>query len=102
MRRVISGLLAVATACLLAGPALAARPVEESGSTPIEHRVRLDRTLFDQVGPHVDVQALCGDAGASQVIEKRSASDAIVGVLSVGFYTPAHARVICNVPRGNR
>lgn len=102
MRRVISGLLALATAGLLAGPALAARPVEESSSTPMEHRVRLDRSFFDQVGPHVDVQALCGDAGARQVIEKRSAADALVGVLSIGFYTPAHARVVCNEPRGNR
>jgi hypothetical protein len=68
--------------------------VDSTGTT-----VRLDRSLFDQVGPHVDVRAVCGPAGARDLTVKRSGLDVLVTFLSVGFYTPAHARVVCNQPQ---
>lgn len=88
---------------LMAAPALATSPKEyttESHLAGPSTRVRLDRSVFDQLGPRVDVKSMCGQKGAASIDEKRTAGDVLLTFLSVGFYTPTHAKVQCNRPGG--
>lgn len=69
-----------------------------AGADEARHRIRLDRSMFDQLGPTVDTAQLCGPAGARSVENRRSGGDAVVTFLSLGFYTPTHVNVVCNTP----
>jgi hypothetical protein len=103
-------LTGIAVLVALAGPAVAQqqprttevpeREYSTHAPTAAEaYRVRLDRSIFDQVGPGVDISQLCGPSGARQVENRRSATDILLTFVSVGFYTPTHVRVVCNTPR---
>jgi len=98
------GILAVA------GPAFAIQEMSEDAgsdqtlnresfkalkSDPRTVRVRLDRSMGDQLGPNVDVGKICGQAGARQVEVRRTVPDVLATFFTVGFYTPAHGYVLC-------
>jgi hypothetical protein len=101
MRRLLStfGLLA-----LMGGTAFATDPKEYTapGNEPTAGttKIRLDRSVFDQVGPHVDINALCGPGGAAHFENRRDGSDVLLTFLSFGFYTPTHVHVKCNTTTG--
>jgi hypothetical protein len=91
----------------LAGPALAHHKSGEENQinresfkslkhNPRTIRVRLERTMGDQLGPNVDVAALCGPAGAQRVDVRRNVGDVLTAFVTIGFYTPAHGYVLCN------
>jgi hypothetical protein len=63
-----------------------------------QHRIRLDRGMFDQIGPKADTARICGPAGARSVENRRSGGDVVLTFLTVGFYTPTHVTVTCNTP----
>ena len=113
MRKPLFGLALFA---LCAGPTAAYARAGDTTNVPqsqytteeplagLNYRVRLDRSLFDQLGPHVDIERLCGPAGAHAVENKRNGVDILLTFVSVGFYTPTHARIECNAgaPRVGR
>lgn len=81
----------VANAFVIAG-----LPVEQKAPLPSDTRVvRLERYAFDQAGQNPNVQEACGPAGAQSVVLKRRVSDLVLGVVSLGWYTPVHARISC-------
>ena len=102
MRRI---LIAFGLCGLMATPALAEQAVNTPrGEYTTEqpqpgklYRIRLDRSVFDQVGPRVNIHKLCGKLGARSVTDKRSISDIGLTVVSLGFYTPTHELVACNL-----
>jgi hypothetical protein len=105
MRKLLFGLAAIG---LCVGPTVAQARAGDTTNMPesqystnepltgLRYRVRLDRSLFDQVGPHVNIERLCGPAGARAVENRRNGYDILLTFVSVGFYTPTHARVECN------
>jgi hypothetical protein len=60
-------------------------------------RVRLDRTMGDQLGPNVDIYKVCGGAGAQRVDVRRNPGDVLATFFTIGFYSPTHAYVLCNI-----
>jgi hypothetical protein len=102
MKRALTTVTALGLALGMAGAAVAADDYPTTRRTlknnPDAIKVTLHRSVFDQVGPRLDVQQVCGEAGARQVEVRRNAWQVAVSVLSVGFYTPTEARVVCNRP----
>jgi hypothetical protein len=62
-------------------------------------QVTLHRSLYDQVGPSVDVGRLCGPTGAAAVEVRQRAWQSAVSVMTLGLYTPTTARVLCGGAR---
>jgi hypothetical protein len=69
---------------------------KELKANPRTIRVRLDRSMGDQLGPNVDVHKICGARGAQKVDVRRSATDVLATVMTIGFYSPTHGYVLCN------
>jgi hypothetical protein len=91
---------------MLAAPP-AARAREEmppAGPAPgacvtTRHQERLERGVFDMVGQRADLDRICAGGMPSSVEVRRRGDDVLLGILTLGFYTPAHARVSCTTPR---
>ena len=74
---------------------LAREGFKELKANPRTVRVRLDRSMGDQLGPSVDVRKICGPRGARQVDVRRSVTDVLATFMTIGFYTPTHGYVLC-------
>lgn len=68
---------------------------KELKANPRTVRVRLDRSMGDQLGPNVDVNKICNGRGAKQVDVRRSVPDVLATFMTIGFYTPTHGYVLC-------
>lgn len=52
--------------------------------------------LFGLVGePHVDVKAICGDKGVRQLQTIDQFTDRLLGIVTLGIYSPRTAKVWC-------
>jgi hypothetical protein len=69
---------------------------KELKANPHTIRVRLDRTMGDQLGPNVDIHKLCGPKGAKRVDVRRTTTDVLATFMTIGFYSPTHGYVLCN------
>lgn len=96
VRRVLGSFVSLAAGAALLGPGLARADMLKHNPDVV--KTTLHRSVFDQVGPQVNVPRLCGTRGARQVEVRRNAWQAVVSVLTIGFYTPTTARVLCNTP----
>jgi hypothetical protein len=59
------------------------------------HRLRIERWAFDQAGMNLDARKVCGCEPTSVRLH-RNFGDVSLAILSIGMYTPLHARVTCN------
>jgi hypothetical protein len=100
MNRAFTTASALGLALGVAGVAAADYPASPRTlrDNPDAVKVTLHRSVFDQVGPRLDVEKICGESGARKVEVRRSGWQVAVSILSIGFYTPTNARVVCNRP----
>jgi len=100
MNRAFTTAAALSLSLGVAGVAAADYPAEPRTlrNNPDAVQVTLHRSVYDQVGPRLDVERICGESGARKVEVRRSAWQVAVSILSIGFYTPTNARVVCNRP----
>jgi hypothetical protein len=93
----IAGLFAgPANAQAVGEPAPAWAPGNPEQTTT--HQMRLNRYVFDAVGQRADIGTLCVGAPATEVEVRRNAGDIALGILTLGWYVPAHVRVTCAPP----
>ena len=59
--------------------------------TRVQHR-----SVFDLVGGHTDLRAVCGsNATATAITYRRTPADLAAGIFTGWWYTPVHVRVTC-------
>src|SRR5262245_58012950 len=94
MRKLI---VALGTIAALAGGARAQAP-ETVGTMEAAKEVRLHRWLFDTQGQSADMRGVCAGGEAQRVEVRRSGGDVALGIVTLGWYTPIHVKVVCAAP----